>query len=173
MTVDRYADLVDVGDVGCCGEYCSAGGIRIEGVASRRGNLHSRRIANYYRRAINDSRIVARCAVVVRYRDIYGVVALCKGDIANRDGIISKTKVANRLSVDGYANLTNACDIRRSRQYRCAGGIRVERVARRRGNLYSRRIAIDYRCAINNSRVIARCAVVVRYNDIYAVVALL
>ena len=82
MTVDRYADLVDIGDVGRVGDDRSAGSVRTERVARRRGNLYGRRIAIDYRRAIHDSRVIARCAVVVRYNDVHAVVALCEGDIA-------------------------------------------------------------------------------------------
>ena len=173
LSIYRYADLVDVGDVRRSGYYCSAGSIRVEGVASRRSNLHGRRIANYYGCCVDDSRVIARCAVVVRYGDVHRIVALLERYRSRSDGIIAQSEIGNTLTIDCKYHLVYAGDIGSAGVDGYSAGGGVEGVASRRGNLHSRRIANHYGRAINDSRVIARCAVVVRYNDIYAVVALL
>ncbi len=165
--------MVDIADIGRGGDYGSTGSVGIEGVACGCGDLHGRRIANNYGGVVYYSSVIAGCAVVVGYDDIYGVVACLQGDIANGYGVVAETESIDNLSIQGYADLVDIADIGRGSDYGSAGGVGIEGVACGCGDLHGGRVANDYGRIVDKRCIIAGCAVVVGYDDIYGIAACL
>ena len=126
MTVDRYADLVDIGDVGRVGDDRSAGSIRTEGVASRRSNLHCRRIAIDYGSVVDNRRVIRSAAVCIRYRDNDAVAALLQIYAVGGEVAVAEQEVARRLPVHREYDLVAARDVRRARVNGRRAAVRCE-----------------------------------------------